>query len=218
MLESRDIKVLALDADNTLYKIKGVREIYREVIRELNWGFSKEPGELYEELRQLMKRKEITYIYITKQSWFLTLTILSKLSSNMEINIEKIYEDANSLYENFKHLIEKKMELTLIGKALPTLSRDFKIVVVSEEEKTFLLYKLKTAKLMDYIEDVISSSDVGYLKPNDLYFKLLITKTGVNLREILYVDDDPRNVDAAKKFGLNSITNIEFEEIISDII
>jgi len=212
-----EIEVLALDADNTLYKIEGIKEIYMNVVKDLNWSFPKQPGELYEEIRQLMKKTKLTYIFITKQSWFLTLTLITHLIQGGEINIAKIYEKAHKLYSKFTSLVAEKITITPIGKALETLSKKYKIIVVSEEEKTFLQYKLKAAKLMNFIHDIISSSEIGYLKPHEKYYETLIQKSDTAPEKILFVDDDPINVEVAKEFSLNAMTNLQFEELLKEI-
>ena len=216
-LVSGDIKILALDADNTLYKIEGIKEIYENVANELDWSFSKEPADLYEEIRQLMKKKKITYIYITKQSWFLTLVLISYLTQGREINLAEIYSKANELYSKFRDLVGQKITLTSIGKALEKLSKRYKIIVVSEEEKTFLRFKLEAAGLINFIHDIISSSEIGYLKPHEKYYELLTQRSGASPTEILFVDDDIINVEMAKRFNINAATNLEFEEILKEI-
>lgn len=66
-----------------------------------------------------------------------------------------------------------------------------------------MLEKIKSRGLLQDVEwdVIIDSSVVGVQKPETEMFELAEKKTGVDGGEILFVDNSPRNIDKAKKFG-----------------
>lgn len=58
-----------------------------------------------------------------------------------------------------------------------------------------------TAKLKEYrlIDKIFDSSDIGMRKPNKEIFDYLEENTGVNGRDIFFVDDRDENIEEAKK-------------------
>lgn len=54
-------------------------------------------------------------------------------------------------------------------------------------------------------EDVIVSGAEGVAKPDREIFKILARRLGHRLKGVLYVDDDTRNVDAARSAGMDAV-------------
>ncbi|MDQ0790760.1 putative hydrolase of the HAD superfamily [Streptomyces sp. B3I7] len=67
--------------------------------------------------------------------------------------------------------------------------------------------KLKNARYRHFeLFDVIGSSwHIGTEKPRSEYFHQLLTACGCFPDEATFVDDNPENVEAARRFGMNSL-------------
>lgn len=64
--------------------------------------------------------------------------------------------------------------------------------------------RLKQLGIDDLFEEVIISSEIGHAKPSDKAFAIAINRTGVKSEEIFFVDDNPKNIEAALKNGLQA--------------
>ena len=60
-------------------------------------------------------------------------------------------------------------------------------------------------ELENYIRGFIISGDVGVRKPDKAIFNQLVRQLDTNPRDIVFVDDQPRNLDSAAVFGLDTI-------------
>lgn len=54
-------------------------------------------------------------------------------------------------------------------------------------------------------DDVVDSSEVGMRKPEPRIFRLVLERLGVAPHEVLFVDDFPVNVEAARAVGLHAV-------------
>ena len=59
--------------------------------------------------------------------------------------------------------------------------------------------------LQQYFRGFIISGDVGLRKPDPMIFNLLLERTGVAAKQLLFVDDNPKNIVAAAKLGIDSV-------------
>jgi putative hydrolase of the HAD superfamily len=58
--------------------------------------------------------------------------------------------------------------------------------------------------LADYVEGFFASTSLGVAKPLPEAFLLALKAMGLKPEETLYLDDDPENVDAARRLGLRA--------------
>ena len=58
--------------------------------------------------------------------------------------------------------------------------------------------------LNDYFDGVYLSYKVGVMKPNETFFRKVLTSEKMLPDECLFVDDGPRNVAAASELGINT--------------
>lgn len=62
-----------------------------------------------------------------------------------------------------------------------------------------ILHKLSISRFWD---GVVDSSDIGYMKPNVVFFDKALEIMKINSSDAYFVDDDERNVLSAKKAGI----------------
>ncbi|MCU7797284.1 MAG: HAD-IA family hydrolase [Candidatus Thiodiazotropha sp. (ex Myrtea spinifera)] len=63
----------------------------------------------------------------------------------------------------------------------------------------------KTLGIEQYLGGSIISSDVGVRKPNKEIYKTLLDSSGIKIEDILFVDDQEKNVTASREVGIESI-------------
>ena len=87
---------------------------------------------------------------------------------------------------------------------LDNLSGKFRLACLSNTNATHWENFLCDQKIMACFTDVFLSHQTGVLKPDDAAFNLVLNNLGVPAEAILFFDDNPGNVLAAKKFGMNA--------------
>ena len=70
-------------------------------------------------------------------------------------------------------------------------------------------------KLVKVFANIISAHQLGLKKDNPTAFQYLIKKTGFPPEQILYIDDKPANLKAAKGVGLNTFQYRNNQETIT---
>jgi HAD superfamily hydrolase (TIGR01509 family) len=63
---------------------------------------------------------------------------------------------------------------------------------------------LSDQEIMASFSDVFLSHQTGVLKPDKAAFSHVLNNRGVAPEEILFLDDNPGNVSAARKIGMNA--------------
>lgn len=64
--------------------------------------------------------------------------------------------------------------------------------------------KLATLGLDDLFSEIIISSEIGYSKPADQAFESAVQRVNARPDEILFIDDNPKNIEAARRNGLSA--------------
>jgi putative hydrolase of the HAD superfamily len=60
-------------------------------------------------------------------------------------------------------------------------------------------------ELEKYLSGVVISGEVGLRKPNPTIYRMLVVKSGFRMGEIVFVDDNIQNLDAAAGMGLRTV-------------
>lgn len=72
----------------------------------------------------------------------------------------------------------------------------------------------------DFFKDfdvVISSHEVGYVKPNREIFLALLDKAKLNPEELIYSDDNPDRLQGARDLGINVFTYKNFPQFLQEL-
>lgn len=60
-------------------------------------------------------------------------------------------------------------------------------------------------EVLQQIDNYVVSGDVKLIKPDPRIFKLLLDRFGLKAEDCTFVDDNPDNVEAAKKLGMQGV-------------
>jgi putative hydrolase of the HAD superfamily len=69
----------------------------------------------------------------------------------------------------------------------------------------------------DVTDDLVYSHEVGLLKPDPRIFELAATRLGVPPAEIVFVDDQPGHVEAARAAGWQAVHHVSTPESIREV-
>ena len=84
-------------------------------------------------------------------------------------------------------------------------SRGIEIWCLSNDLAEWSQKLRKRFGLEQYFRGVIISGDVGLRKPDPMIFRLLLERSGVPANQLLFVDDNPKNIVAASQLGIDSV-------------
>lgn len=151
------------------------------------------------------------YEYIDKQKFILTesdeythfLEFYKIFSDNLpELGLTK--DDIKSITNDYVYNYEKYTFFEDVPTVLQKLSQSYKLGIISDAwpslEGIFINMNLRK-----YFSSFIISSQKGITKPNELMFRLALQELNLSPEEALFIDDNPKNCEAAIKFGIPSI-------------
>ncbi len=178
-------KVLFLDLDNTLFDFEKSEKIAL-ISTAKHFGLS-ESYDLF----------ETTYHQVNKPLW-------QKLErgecTGDSIKIERFVQLVNQLdltcdpIEMSNYYIERLGEgiemFPYASEVCEVLSKDYKLVAVTNGIKSVQENRIKRSGLHKFFEAVIISEDVGYSKPNPLIFEIAMHKIGhMDKNSVLMIGD-----------------------------
>lgn len=87
---------------------------------------------------------------------------------------------------------------------LDELKGKFKLASLTNA-KIGLWDEWKEGRLKDYFEIIVDSSEVHLIKPDERIFKILLERLQLKPQECLFIDDEEKNIDAARKLGFKTV-------------
>lgn len=111
--------------------------------------------------------------------------------------IEFVARDLVFNYDKYKFFDEIKEVISI-------LSEFYKLAVVSDAWPS-LENVFKKAGLREYFNSFIISSKLGVTKPDELMYKTTLDELGVSPEEAVFIDDNIKNCDGAKRLGIKTI-------------
>ncbi len=167
-------------------------------------------------------------LQITKDDWQKTYFSFNHLSNTGKITNEELHKlvarelgatEAQVIF--IQNLIEKyhtkkflNVELIEIIKDLK--KKNYKIGLMSNYSAT-LRDKLVKQNIIDLFDEIIISAEVGYQKPQPEIFKILSGKLGVDINELLFIDDTEKSLEGAEGIGYTPILYIDNKQLKEDI-
>lgn len=90
-------------------------------------------------------------------------------------------------------------------KLIPKLKKNYKLALLSDISFWHFNYFVKRTPVYKYFDKVTLSYRVGYLKPNKKIYLDALKKLQVKPQECIFIEDIRKNVDGAKKLGINAV-------------
>ena len=129
---------------------------------------------------------------------------LSKLSNMPSQDIRKEFIAESSINKQLLSLILK-------------LKEKYKIALLSNASSTHLRNVLSSAGITRLFDEIVISSEVGYIKPSEEIFNFVLNKLEVKESEAIFIDDNINFVKAAQKLGIKSINFKGVDSLISNL-
>ncbi len=137
------------------------------------------------------------------------MTIIENIVFDLE-GVLGFYENPNSfvMYQGVEELIKE-------------LSFDYNLFyltnVMSISSDYFNEYVTKDLKLIGFVGG-LGSNNYPYAKPNQKFYRQLITQYKINPEESIFVDDKKENIKSAKLLGFISLLNPDKGESLKQLL
>ncbi len=97
------------------------------------------------------------------------------------------------------------------------MKKFYPVGLLTNSPSGFVRSVLGTNKIEDLFDPVLVSSEEGCAKPAADIYRLMLSRMNCTAREAVFVDDNPRNIDAAKELGF-SVVLYESRESLTDLV
>ncbi len=187
-INAKPIKAMILDADNTIFRTKEAAESAdMAVMKLLSRRLGIQPSKLYSEWKSLvepLKTSRDPKKRLRKYSYAQLLKKHKALSHNL-------IEEA---YGSFQSEISRNLKIEPSFRKLLALADEFRIkmVLITEAPKDLTSLKLKRFGLEKRFLKVITSDDIGRMKPDMRYYQKALAalkKEGIMPKECIAVGD-----------------------------
>jgi len=200
------IRAVFFDADNTIYNTQKVAKFAdKQAMAYLASGTPHRPENLYDYWRDKIVAK-------LKQSRNPKLRH-RRYSYQRLIKEFKLGKSAQRTFLAFRSELVKHLEPAAHLKGVLGKLGDYQRVIVSEDNRDLIDFKLKALGLWEYFDLVIAAPDVGAMKPSSKYFQYALAKLKLHPGEVVMIGDDWEK-DLAQAFDLGLRTIIWGKEDI----
>lgn len=196
--EQKQIKVVAFDFGGVFAKTDK-QPVIDYMSQSLNIS-SQEAKQNLEQLRQytLQKKSEPEFWddYARKKNITLPANWLEKLN---EVRTTALKENPG--------MIDLLKDLQRQGYQTPLLANTF-------ENQASIKRKLGYYHLFN---PVLLSHEIGARKPESQAYQILLSKLQVAPQAVIFIDDKPENIEAAKKLGIDGIVFINKDQLVQEL-
>jgi putative hydrolase of the HAD superfamily len=134
---------------------------------------------------------------------------LNMIKSHLNSKIDKI-----TIAKIFSEIFWENSELT---KLLPELRKNYKLFLLSNTNIIHRKFGWDHYNFLKNFDKLFLSYEVGFAKPEEEIYQLVIHSIDLNPSEVLYIDDIEEYVNAAKNLGWNAVQFKSNEKLIEDL-
>ena len=91
-------------------------------------------------------------------------------------------------------------------------------IVIATNHVSFVRNYIGETFGVDFLDDVIISAEINKIKPDKEFYQHILKKYNLLPSELLFLDDNQKNIESAKYLGINTIKVDKNTDIFSDII
>lgn len=210
----RHYKAIIFDAGDTLYDATPWRKWLTEQLQGAGVKIT---------YAQLVERWEnlLVDVYLGKADYWKRFEEFLK---NCGLENEQVQQLKKSARQKGKDFQVGRTPFDGVVDTLARLKKNgIKLVVLSDTESTSRKVRdgLRNIGIGQYFDAVLTSFDIGYIKPQPEAYSTALSEIGAQKENTLFVGHDKDELDGAKNFGLatiayNSPQNVKADHIIED--
>lgn len=194
------IRAILFDADNTLYRTKEVaKNADMKAMRFFSKLCARPPAYLYKEWKHIvngLSKSNNPEERHRKHSYSILATAHNIYSPN---NIEMAFDE-------FLHQLEKDIKIMPGLRAILPLLENYKLAIITEDASDLTGAKIEALGLAKSFQLVLTSTDIGVMKPDPRYYKKVFSKFKVDAAECLVIGDDyQKDLAIPQKLGATTV-------------
>jgi putative hydrolase of the HAD superfamily len=105
----------------------------------------------------------------------------------------------------------------LSGQLLEGLSARYRLVLVSNTNDLHFRWIRQHYPLLDHFHEYVLSYRVGAMKPSEQIYRQAILQAGCRSEECFFTDDVPKNVEGARRLGIDALLFSGEEQLKSEL-
>ncbi len=102
------------------------------------------------------------------------------------------------------HIASRKINQELVG-FFPILRQQNYRVAIFSNNTARLRQQLIAEKIIDLVDEVVISGEIGFQKPHKEAFDVLFQKLNLQPEEVIFIDDAPKSLEKAGEIGYTPI-------------
>lgn len=100
---------------------------------------------------------------------------------------------------------------------LPKLKRNFKLGLLTNTEPLDFDGVVRGMRHFNLFDAVSTSHEVGVKKPDELIYRDMLNKLGLEANQCIYMDDIREQADAARNLGMRAIHHVSYGSTIGEL-
>ena len=108
----------------------------------------------------------------------------------------------NQIAKEWRELVHINDELV---EYIKQIKQKYPVYLLSNAIASFLRPILKQNDLYQLFDEIFISSEMKIAKPDSAYFETVLKKLEINANDVVMIDDNPSNINGAKKAGIDGI-------------
>ncbi len=182
----------------------------------INW----EPKLLYNKIFESEEQTNHFLENICTLTWNEEQDAGRSLSAGTKALIEEFpghEEEIKSYYDRWEEMLNGPIEGTVeIFQKLKATGK-YKIYALTNWSAELFPVALREFEFLTWFDGIVVSGDEGIRKPEAAFFQILFDRYQVKPEDAVFIDDNLRNVEAARKLGIQSIRFTSAEELEKEL-
>ncbi|MFZ2832142.1 MAG: HAD-IA family hydrolase [Minisyncoccia bacterium] len=115
-----------------------------------------------------------------------------------------------------EHFTQKILNTEIIDIFKSLRQHGYKVGILSNDT-TKLRDRLTSHGILNYVDTVIISAEIGFQKPQKEAFEILFSSLNLNPNEVVYIDDTQKSLEGSKEIGYFPILFKDNEQLKTDL-
>jgi len=136
--------------------------------------------------------------------------VFEKICEGKNLDVDEVLNYYKELYNKYKKPNQKLIELS------KNLSKEMKVVCLTNTNDAHLQVHEEQGHLGDF-DSVFASCQIGKIKEDEGGFDEVIKTLGFKPEELVFIDDNEKNIENAKSLGINAIKFENNEQLFGEL-
>ena len=131
--------------------------------------------------------------------------------------VKRLKRDVNELCLFYKEAYKKNKELNKeVIDLIKKLRKKFKVVCLTDTNHLHFEAHQEQG-ILDLFDEKFGSHQIGLRKKDPKTFEIILKKLKINPEQLLFIDNNLRNIENAKSFGINIIQFKDNKQLIREL-